>query len=197
MKTKAFTFIELLIVVSIIAILSSILVHGAKERRADAEFKKVLGYATEIKGRLGHSLIAEWKMDVVDNNKEVIYDSGRLSITGTGSGITAETNCPENKCIRFNGEGEIEFDFPEIKARTICFWGKGGEIELMGMSFTAQDKWQFFCESISEDIQYSIIDGNVVASKSVNSIFEWENQCLLEGTDVYIDDIMIFEDSIF
>ncbi|NMB47594.1 prepilin-type N-terminal cleavage/methylation domain-containing protein, partial [Patescibacteria group bacterium] len=58
MKTKAFTFIELLIVVSIIAILSSILVHGAKERRADAEFKKVLGYATEIKGRLGHSLIA-------------------------------------------------------------------------------------------------------------------------------------------
>ena len=191
MKTKAFTFIELLIVVSIIAILSSILVHGAKERRADAEFKKVLGYATEIKGRLGHSLIAEWKMDVVDNN-EVIYDSGRLSITGTGSGITAETNCPENKCIQLSGE--IEFDFPEIKAKTICFWGKGGEIELMGMFFTAQDKWQFFCESISEDIQYSIIDGNVVAS---NPIFEWEGEKYLKGTNVYIDDIMIFEDSIF
>lgn len=191
MKTKAFTFIELLIVVSIIAILSSILVHGAKERRADAEFKKVLGYATEIKGRLGHSLIAEWKMDVVDNN-EVIYDSGRLSITGTGSGITAETNCPENKCIQLSGE--IEFDFPEIKAKTICFWGKGGEIELMGMFFTAQDKWQFFCESISEDIQYSIIDGNVVAS---NPIFEWEGEKYLKGINVYIDDIMIFEDSIF
>ena len=191
MKTKAFTFIELLIVVSIIAILSSILVHGAKERRADAEFKKVLGYATEIKGRLGHSLIAEWKMDVVDNN-EVIYDSGRLSITGTGSGITAETNCPENKCIQLSGE--IEFDFPEIKAKTICFWGKGGEIELMGMFFTAQDKWQFFCESISEDIQYSIIDGNVVAS---DPIFEWEGEKYLKGINVYIDDIMIFEDSIF
>ncbi len=195
MKTKAFTFIELLIVVSIIAILSSILVHGAKERRADAEFKKVLGYATEIKGRLGHSLIAEWKMDVVDNDK-VIYDSGRLSITGTGSNITIETNCPENKCIRFNDE--IEFNFPKIKARTICFWGKGsGEIELMEMPFTAQDKWQFFCESISEGMQYSIIDGNVVDSKSVNSIFEWENQYSLKGTNVYIDDIMIFEDSIF
>jgi prepilin-type N-terminal cleavage/methylation domain-containing protein len=194
MKTKAFTFIELLIVVSIIAILSSILVHGAKERRADAEFKKVLGYATEIKGRLGHSLIAEWKMDVVDNNK-VIYDSGRLSITGTGSGITAETNCPENKCIQLSGE--IEFNFPKIKARTICFWGKGGDIELMEMSFTAQDKWQFFCESISEDIQYSIIDGNVVKSELVSSIFEWENQYSLKGINVYIDDIMIFEDSIF
>lgn len=194
MKTKAFTFIELLIVVSIIAILSSILVHGAKERRADAEFKKVLGYATEIKGRLGHSLIAEWKMDVVDNDK-VIYDSGRLSITGTGSNITTETNCPENKCIRFNGE--IEFNFPKIKARTICFWGKGGDIELMEMSFTAQDKWQFFCESISEDIQYSIIDGNVVKSELVSSIFEWENQYSLKGINVYIDDIMIFEDSIF
>lgn len=194
MKTKAFTFIELLIVVSIIAILSSILVHGAKERRADAEFKKVLGYATEIKGRLGHSLIAEWKMDVVDNNK-VIYDSGRLSITGTGSNITTETNCPENKCIQLNGE--IEFNFPKIKVKTICFWGKGGDIELMEMSFTAQDKWQFFCESISEDIQYSIIDGNVVKSELVSSIFEWENQYSLKGINVYIDDIMIFEDSIF
>ena len=196
MKTKAFTFIELLIVVSIIAILSSILVHGAKERRADAEFKKVLGYATEIKGRLGHSLIAEWKMDVVDNNK-VIYDSGRLSITGTGSNITTETNCPENKCIQLNGE--IEFNFPKIKARTICFWGKGsGEIELMEMPFTAQDKWQFFCESISEEyMQYSIVDGDVVKSEPVSSIFEWENQYSLEGTNVYIDDIMIFEDSIF
>jgi len=126
MKIKSFTLIELMAVVSIIAILAGIVVYGINDWKDDTNLKKIIAYSNEIKSKLGFSLIAEWKMEGGDSDTD-IYDSGRLGITGRiEGGVDKVVNCPEgDKCIHSKG-AKIHFyePVPILKFKTICFWIK-------------------------------------------------------------------------
>lgn len=127
MKTKAFTLIELMTVVSVIVILAGIMVFGINDWKDSANIKGIVAHSNEVKNKLGSSLLSEWKMEGRDVTK--IFDSGRFGITGTKASdgnISIETNCPEDsKCIRSN-VAKIQFNksVPILKFKTICFWIK-------------------------------------------------------------------------
>ena len=125
MKIKAFTLIELMAVITLIAILSGIVVAGINDWKEDANFKKTIAYSNEVKTKLGKSLIAEWKMDVDLGNFSTLYDSGRLGIKGLtqGSVFDRSTDCPEGLACIETSQSIIKFpNFQKFK--TICFWTK-------------------------------------------------------------------------
>lgn len=235
MKIKSFTLIELMVVISIIAILAGIVVYGINDWKDDANLKKIIAYSNEVKSKLGFSLIAEWKME----EKYPAYDSGRFGIYGYAEGTAQmETNCPEgDECIYSKG-AEITFsNVPyNLKFKTICFWAKTSNASFVLMEnqndfkisfnnglinfdvysadgvftpipFTGKvandNKWHFVCGSIDKNsVFYGTIDGEVKANKSVDvSNFgrkPFSYLCIGCSADIfYIDDLMIFEDSLF
>ena len=124
MKIKSFTLIELMAVVSIIAILSGIVVYGINDWKNDANLKKTIAYSNEVKNKLGSSLLAEWKMEESSGTK--IYDSGRLGNEGNSANTTrVSSGCPEGKyCQSFNGSSSIitTNNLNKIKFKAVCFW---------------------------------------------------------------------------
>lgn len=125
MKIKAFTLIELMAVITLIAILSGIVVAGINDWKEDANFKKTIAYSNEVKTKLGKSLIGEWNMDVDLGNISTLYDSGRLGIKGLtqGSVFDRSTDCPEGLACIETSQSIIKFpNFQKFK--TICFWTK-------------------------------------------------------------------------
>lgn len=239
MKIKSFTLIELMAVVSIIAILAGIVVYGINDWKDDANLKKIIAYSNEIKSKLGFSLIAEWKMEEGDSNTD-IYDSGRFGIKGYAGGTSQmETNCPEgDECICSKGAEILFYNIPyNLKFKTICFWVKtSNDVSFVLMEnqndfkisfnnglinfdvysadgvftpipFTGKvandNKWHFVCGSIDKNsVFYGTIDGEVKANKSVGvSNFgrkPFSYLCIGCSADTfYIDDLMIFEDSLF
>lgn len=238
MKIKSFTLIELMVVVSIIAILAGIVVYGINDWKDDANLKKIIAYSNEVKSKLGFSLIAEWKMEGGDSDTD-IYDSGRLGITGRiGGGVDKVVNCPEgDKCIYSNGAKITFSNVPyNLKFKTICFWVKTSNASFVLMEnqndfkisfnnglinfdvysadgvftpipFTGKvandNKWHFVCGSIDKNsVFYGTIDGEVKANKSVGvSNFgrkPFSYLCIgCNSTTFYIDDLMIFDDSLF
>ena len=235
MKIKSFTLIELMAVVSIIAILAGIVVYGINDWKDDANLKKIIAYSNEVKSKLGFSLIAEWKME----EKYPAYDSGRFGIYGYAEGTAQmETNCPEgDECIYSNGAKITFSNVPyNLKFKTICFWVKTSNASFVLMEnqndfkisfnnglinfdvysadgvftpipFTGKvandNKWHFVCGSIDKNsVFYGTIDGEVKANKSVGvSNFgrkPFSYLCIGCNADIfYIDDLMIFDDSLF
>ncbi|MDD4358282.1 MAG: prepilin-type N-terminal cleavage/methylation domain-containing protein [Candidatus Pacebacteria bacterium] len=236
MRTKSFTLIEVIAVISIIAIMASIIVYGIGEWKEDANLKKTIAYANEVKSKLGASLIAEWKME--DANIDMIYDSGRLGITGTREGtFTRETNCPEGSRCIYSNYAEIDFSAsPALKFKTICFWVKSSNasfdiinsdndfhiysnsgviafdvysadevytsIPFAGTAVNDND-WHFICGTVDDDSTfYGIVDGEVKATGSagVSNFGRKPLSNMVIGGDAnsfYLDDLIVFEDSIF
>ncbi len=126
MRTRAFTLVELVVVITIIAILASIIIFNIGDYRESAEATAVTAYANEVKSKLSQSLLAEWKMEKVDAKK--IYDSGRHSITGTATNtLTEETNCKEGRKCVSSQNAQVKFNsnnIPAFKFNTVCFWVK-------------------------------------------------------------------------
>ncbi|HOI60301.1 MAG TPA: prepilin-type N-terminal cleavage/methylation domain-containing protein [Candidatus Pacearchaeota archaeon] len=235
MKIKSFTLIELMAVVTIIAILSGIVVYGINEWKDDANLKKTIAYSNEVKNKLGSSLLAEWKME----EKYPAYDSGRFGINGYAEGTSQmETNCPEgNGCIYSQGAEILFYQIPyNLRFKSICFWIKTGNASFVLMEnyndfkidlinglinfnvysadgvFTSipltgkvvnDNAWHFVCGAIDNSSKfYGIIDGETKASTQVEvSSFgrkSFSGLCIgCEATTFSIDDLMIFEDSIF
>ncbi|MDD4662020.1 MAG: prepilin-type N-terminal cleavage/methylation domain-containing protein [Candidatus Pacebacteria bacterium] len=125
MKTKAFTLIELMAVITIIVILSGILIAGINDWKDEANYRKTIAYANEVKTKLAGSLIGEWKMDVEQGNFNYLYDSGRLGLKATteGSVFDRSTDCVEGSACIEASQSIIKFpNFQKFK--TICFWAK-------------------------------------------------------------------------
>jgi len=248
MKTKAFTLIELIAVITIIAIMAGIVVYSINDWKDDANLKKVIGYANEIKSKFGQDLLAEWKME--EGSGTILYDSGRLGAEATVyAGTNWSTDCAEGKsCFNFsNTMIAANVKLSQFKFKTICFWLKTaqantyilgkrcGTAESSGdfdvfltgglpaiKSFTGENasvqataigtavndnNWHFLCLSLNENAEmYFIVDGQTrnfqtltlnQLSGSNNLIYIGINQDTGAYGSFYMDDLMLFEKSIY
>jgi prepilin-type N-terminal cleavage/methylation domain-containing protein len=120
-KTDSFTLIELLTVIAVIGLLSSIVLVSIKSAREDAVLKKTMAFSASIQHALGSSAIGTWSFE--DN----LNDSSGNGNTGTwvGAGSPPYVEGIINKALQFNGFNYVRvINVPNNKtgAVTLEFW---------------------------------------------------------------------------
>lgn len=209
MNTKAFTLIELIAVITIIAIMAGIVVYSINDWKDDANLKKTIGYANEVKSKLGSSLLAEWRMEEGDSNK--IYDLGRFQNTGTISSTTnwISNDCPEGKyCRLFNGTSSTFItlnNLSKIKFKTICFWIKtsGSSVNIMTKRSGATEQeggFDIYLQGGSLGLKLYLANGSFnerISNAPINDN-QWHFVCIsLEKTSTSYDKVHFIIDGDF
>jgi len=133
-RTKSFTLIEMLLVVVIIGILSSILIFNSQDAFDEEEMMKALSQGESFKAKNPEILVSEWAFEgstaagltaTVNDVKDTWgYNNG----TVTGNIIVRdEASCISGKCLEFNGVTEAYINYGQ---------GVGNSLKITGsMSF--------------------------------------------------------------
>jgi prepilin-type N-terminal cleavage/methylation domain-containing protein len=108
-KQKSFTLIELLTVIAVIGLLSTIVLISIKSAKKDADLKRVMAFSASIQHALGSAAIGTWSFE--DN----IDDSSGNSNNGTwvGGGGPTYIKGIINKAVQFNGSNYIKVPYSD------------------------------------------------------------------------------------
>jgi prepilin-type N-terminal cleavage/methylation domain-containing protein len=124
MSRRAFTLVELLVVISIIGLLSSIAVVSMSTSREKARIASGQSFESTIRNSINDTLIGEWLFDSAAVSGKTKDTSG-YGNDGTISGVTAATGYNGNLAYNFSGTARIALGtalFPSDSATTITFW---------------------------------------------------------------------------
>ena len=96
MNTKAFTLIELLMVISVLGLLLGVIIVTMQGARDEANKKKAMEFSHTVRVSLGADLIGEWRFNESANN-EAKDSSGSENhgILGDGSCVPGVDTCPD------------------------------------------------------------------------------------------------------
>ena len=100
-KFSGFTIIELLLVISIIGLLSSIVMVSLKGARESAKLASAKLFSANIKHALGAYILGEWNFD--DGNPTIATDSSGNGLNAIIVGYSVDNNSFEKKGITTSG----------------------------------------------------------------------------------------------
>ena len=117
---KAFTLVELLVVIAVIGLISSIILVNLKGTREKARIAKALDFSHSIQHVLGAYAVGIWRFEETDNTA---LDSSGYGNDGTITGAT-HTNGILGSALSFDGNDwvQINGDVGLNGAMTIEFW---------------------------------------------------------------------------
>jgi prepilin-type N-terminal cleavage/methylation domain-containing protein len=126
---KAFTLVELLVVVAVLALLASIVFSNLSGAREQAKISNALSFQSNTHNLLGADLVGWWNFD--EGSGSVAKDSSGYGNDGTIVGATRVDGVPGTggKALGFNGSGNyvqiLTNEFPiGRKERTVAAWIK-------------------------------------------------------------------------
>ncbi len=102
-KDKAFTLVELLVVVAVLALLASIVFSNLTGAREQAKISNILAFQSQVHNLMGSDLIGWWNFD--EGTGSVAKDSSGYGNDGTIVGATRVDGIPGagGKALEFNG----------------------------------------------------------------------------------------------
>ena len=102
---KAFTLVELLVVVAVLALLASIVFSNLTGAREQAKISNALSFQSNMHNLLGADLVGWWNFD--DDTGNIAKDSSGYGNNGTIVGATRVDGIPGTggKAMSFNGSG--------------------------------------------------------------------------------------------
>jgi prepilin-type N-terminal cleavage/methylation domain-containing protein len=117
MKNKAFTLLELLVVITIIGILSSIVIVSMSGSTDSATIAKGKAYAQQVHALLGANAVGVWNFD--EGTGTTVSDISGYGNNGTLSGDTHFVNSDiEGYALSFDGNGDY-VSIPSISKETV------------------------------------------------------------------------------
>ena len=126
-KNKAFTLIELLLVVSIVGLLVSIVMVGLQSARRKAKVAKALQWSQNIHSVLGDSIEGAWSFNEGSGHTTVSDVSGNGNNGTLVNGVQFTADTPNRKlgyALKFNGGGAYVNCGNVGNVKTISFWLK-------------------------------------------------------------------------
>ncbi len=124
MKNQGFTLIEILVVVSIIGLISSVALANFQGAKSKANIAAGQQFHSSAEHILGADEIGKWTFD--EGSGSVAYDSSGNSLTGTIVGATYVTDGILGSALSFDGDSYVEgINFPhpgESRSMTISAW---------------------------------------------------------------------------
>ena len=142
MKNKAFTLLELLVVITIIGILSSIVIVSMSGSTDSATIAKGKAYAQQVHALLGANAVGVWNFD--EGEGDTVYDISGYGNNGTFSGDT-------------------HFVPSDIGGHALSFDGSGDYIDCGGdMSFNFGDSIDFSIELWIKAAQHNHISLSLI-----------------------------------
>ena len=132
MNQKGFSLTELLVIVAIIMILSTIFIVSGTAIREKSRLSKAKSFDKELSLKLGYNLIGEWTFDDSNNlGKDTSSYFNNGMVNNVFSAL--ETDCVAGKCLSFTESNDpyikLEYDdsnllFQETSELTISAWVK-------------------------------------------------------------------------
>jgi prepilin-type N-terminal cleavage/methylation domain-containing protein len=137
MNNRAFTLLELLVVITIIGILASIVVVSMSGSTDSATIAKGKAYAQQVHALLGANAVGVWNFD--EGAGTTLTDisgygnNGTLNKGANGTGLDWVASDIEGTALQFDGMDDyvIVIDSPSISptsAITVSLWYKGNEV---------------------------------------------------------------------
>ena len=148
-KDKAFTLVELLVVVSVLALLASIVFSNLTGAREQAKISNILAFQSQVHNLMGSDLIGWWNFD--EGTGSVAKDSSGYGNDGTIVGATRVDGIPGagGKALEFNGSnsyvdlGKDNILTTDLYYWSMSIWAKPATEDLSGMfSFQSGSNWR-------------------------------------------------------
>jgi prepilin-type N-terminal cleavage/methylation domain-containing protein len=160
-KDKAFTLVELLVVVAVLALLASIVFSNLTGAREQAKISNALSFQSNMHNLLGADLVGWWNFD--EDTGNIAKDSSGYGNDGTIVGATRVDGVPgtNGKALEFNGSnsyvdlGKNNILTTDFYYWSMSIWAKPATEDLSGM-FSFQSGWGTHlivgCRRITEPI---------------------------------------------
>jgi prepilin-type N-terminal cleavage/methylation domain-containing protein len=135
-KDKAFTLVELLVVVAVLALLASIVFSNLTGAREQAKISNALSFQSNMHNLLGADLVGWWNFDQESGDRTMVRDSSGYGFNGDPSGtIEWREDSPSGKgySVYLNGSRYINLYQPKLldlqpqEDFTISLWFKAEE----------------------------------------------------------------------
>lgn len=101
---KAFTLIEAMIAMTIVAILSGIIISGMSEATQSANIAKGKTFSLSLVSSLAANLVSEWEMDrIVTSQTPDTWSKNNCTLGGTTLPALQTDGCIDGNCFSFDG----------------------------------------------------------------------------------------------
>lgn len=125
-KQKSFTLLELLVVITIIGILTSIVVVSMSGSTDSATIAKGKAYAQQVHALLGANAVGIWNFDEGVNN--TCYDVSGYNNNGTIYGADYTLSPIDGYALNFNGSSDYvlvnDLTYNNVAEWSLSVWGK-------------------------------------------------------------------------
>jgi prepilin-type N-terminal cleavage/methylation domain-containing protein len=161
MKDKAFTLIELSVVIAVIGLLASIIIVNLTGARTKANIARGLQFGQSVHNALGAYAVGVWNFD--EGSGTTANDSSGYGNNGSISGASYTTDTPsgEGYALSFNGvDNEIQIaDKPEFNGSgefSVSVWIKSsdpgaGFLMWHNGYYDIQTGWSIYCQGSTDD----------------------------------------------
>jgi len=123
MKKNGFTLLELLVVIAVIGILSSIVLVSYKGQTEKARTAETLSWAGSVNRLLGANTVGAWTFDNISGT--TVYDDSGNGNNGTIYGGATVVDGVVGKALQFSGSGYYVATPTSLgNVATITAWGK-------------------------------------------------------------------------
>jgi prepilin-type N-terminal cleavage/methylation domain-containing protein len=105
---KSFTLIEILVVIVIIGVISTLVIVGMNSISSKARIAKAQTFINSVDNSLLLARVSQWRFDELatakDTNTTVDYWNTNTATLSTGDALEKiKTDCPSDKCLYFDG----------------------------------------------------------------------------------------------
>jgi len=192
--SKAFTLVELLVVISIISLLSSLVMASVKEARDKAEYAKALQFSAHLDRTLGAEAVGIWNFE--EGSGTTATDVSGWNNHGTIHGATYSTDTYNDDvsghALEFDGGDDyvsvpdspsLRFDMNDF---TVSLWVKGvpGQSNFRYLVIKTGSGGRYSVETYGDRWFFRIDDssGHVVQASTYPNVFDnikWHNLVLV------------------
>lgn len=138
-KTKSFTLIEMLAVITIIGILASVIFFSTNDAFEKQKKMEVLNFSIGLKNKNLDSLVSEWTFDgptsagsaATNSDVKDSWGYNHGDVAGHAPTVREGEDCVSEKCLEFDGDYSYikVLDSPSLifnESYTISFWAYNG-----------------------------------------------------------------------